>query len=281
MWFSKKGALERTRTVEAEIRYLRDHLSRPRIDAFEPAKTVVSLSGYRVPFHDGRVATPLPSLDREGFACVPHRSGVSDFSDAGNHASYVAELDQLIRNMTGASLVFVSPMLVIRSRDHPQYGEGVIADAVAGAVHGDRTDRSVWSEVRRALLHYGVETIPEGRLVAYNLWRVLTPPPQDFPLALCDLRSIRADDLVRADSVGNPANGGEIVEFYLSVFNPEHRWSYFPDLTRDELLVFQQFDTAARGPSGCLHTAFQDPSCVAAAATRQSVEARAYVFFPS
>ena len=106
--------------------------------------------------------------------------------------------------------------------------------------------------------------------MAYNVWRALTPPPQDFPLALCDLRTVREDHLIRADSVGNPANGGESVEFYLAPFDPGHRWCYFSDLTRDEVLLFKQFDTAASGPSGCPHTAFRDPRCTMPVATRLS-----------
>ncbi len=172
-------------------------------------------------------------------------------------------------------------MVVLRSRSHPQYAEGVIADRVADVVHCDRTDRSVWIEARSALEHYRIETPPEGRLVSYNLWRTLTPPPQDFPLALCDLRTIREEHLVRGLSSGNAVNRGQEVEFYLSLFDPGQRWCYFSNLTRDEVLVFQQYDSAASGPSGVLHTAFRDPSCTKPSTTRVSVEARAYVFFPS
>jgi hypothetical protein len=79
----------------------------------------------------------------------------------------------------------------------------------------------------------------------------------------------------------NPASEGEDVEFYLALFDPVHRWCYFSDLTRDELLVFQQYDTAAAGAPGCPHTAFRDPAATRAATTRRSIEARAYVFFPA
>lgn len=270
----------RKRDVDAEIRYLSDASVRPRIDAENPSATVVSLRAYRVRFHDLRGSAVPPSLDREGFTLVPHRSEVEDFGDSRQHNVYQAEMEALVRATTGSSQVFVSPIVVLRSRNHQQYGDGIIADAVADAVHADRTDRSLGSEVRRTLQHYGIDAIPEGRLVAYNLWRALTPPPQDFPLALCDLRTVRTEHLVRADSVRNPANGGESLEFYLATFDPGHRWCWFSNLTRDEVLMFQQYDTAASGPSGCPHTAFHNPDCTTPAATRLSVEARAYVFFP-
>ncbi|HEX6158732.1 MAG TPA: CmcJ/NvfI family oxidoreductase [Thermoanaerobaculia bacterium] len=281
MWPARKRASQLAPTVEAEIRYVGDARVPPRFHADDPSQRAVSLVEHGVRFHDLRHAGEPPSLEREGFTMLPHRSTVTDFGDVRQHAVYCEELAQLLREVTGAPLVFVSPTVVLRSRSHPRYSEGVVADRVADVVHCDRTDRSVWSEAGRALQHYGIDTPPEGRLVSYNLWRTLTPPPQDFPLALCDLRTVREEQLVRGLSTGNPVNRVEAVEFYLSLYDPEQRWCWFSNLTRDEVLVFQQYDSAASGPSGVLHTAFRDPSCTKAAAPRVSVEARAYVFFPS
>jgi hypothetical protein len=281
MWLARRRASKRAETVEAAIRYVRDAGVPPRFHAEDPSQRVASLVEHEVRFHDLRDASEAPSLDREGFTMLPHRSKVKDFGDARQHAVYCRELEQLLREVTGAPMVFLSPTVVLRSRNHPRYLEAVIADRVADVVHCDRTDRSVWIEARSALQHYGIDTQPEGRLVSYNLWRALTPPPQDFPLALCDLRTVREEKLVRGLSMGNPVNRGQEIEFYLSLFDPEQRWCYFSNLTRDEVLVFQQFDSAASGPSGCLHTAFRNPSCTKTAATRVSVEARAYVFFPA
>jgi hypothetical protein len=281
MWPAQKRASRLAGTVEAEIRFVRDANVPPRFHADDPSQRASSLVEHGVRFHDLRHAAEAPSLHREGFTMLPHRSEVTDFGDAGQHAVYCRELEQLLREVTGAPLVFLSPTVVLRSRSHPQYPDGVIADRVADVVHSDRTDRSVWIEAGRALQHYGIDRPPEGRLVSYNLWRTLTPPPQDFPLALCDLRTVREEHLVRGLSTGNPVNRGQAVEFYLSLFDPGQRWCYFSNLTRDEVLVFQQYDSAASGPSGCLHTAFRDPSCTKAAETRASVEARAYVFFPA
>ena len=275
-WFGRR----RSDGVEAEIRFVREGSPPPRVVADEPEKTVVSLDCCRIRFHDLRDAPVAPSLDREGFTLLRHRSKVTDFGDRDQHASYCGELTELVREVTGSPFVFVSPMLVLRSRE-PVQRDGVIADRVADVVHSDRTDRSVWTEAQWALEQYGVDRPPGGRLVSYNLWRAVTPPPQDFPLALCDLRTVRAERLVRGVSAGNAVNRGQELEFYLSLYDPEQRWCYFSNLTRDEVLMFQQYDTAASGPSGCLHTAFRDPSCAAPRASRISVEARAYVFFPS
>lgn len=281
MWLRWRRG-RREGVVEAEIRYLRDARVRPHVDTYDHSKTFVPTAKHRVRFHDLRAdGAPSPSLDAEGFTLIAHRSEAADFGDARQHDAYSEELRQLLCELTGSPLVFVSPLMVLRSRSHPHYSGDVIADRVAEMVHCDRTDRSVRMEAAVALRHRGIDTMPEGRLVAYNLWRVLSPPPQDFPLALCDLRTVRAEHLVRADSTGDPTSSGEELEFYLPLFDRGHRWCYFSNLTRDELLMFRQYDSAASGPSGVPHTAFRDPSCASSAATRVSVEARAYVFFPS
>lgn len=275
-WTSAKSA----KNPKAEIRYLRDSAVPPRFNAADPNRSGVSLAKHNVRFHDLSDAAEAPSLDREGFTRLPHRTRVTDFGDAAQHAVYCRELEELLREVTGAPLVYLSPSIVLRSRSHPAYGEGVISDRVADVVHSDRTDRSVWIEAQWALDHYGIDTPPAGRLVSYNVWRTLTPPPQDYPLALCDLRTVRADRLVRGVSIGNPVNRGQEIEFYLSLFDASQRWCYFSNLTPDEVLVFRQFDTGASGPSGCLHTAFRNPAGTTGV-PRVSVEARAYAFFPS
>ena len=35
-----------------------------------------------------------------------------------------------------------------------------------------------------------------ARCAMYNVWRTFTPPPQDFPLAVCDAQSFTTDDEV-------------------------------------------------------------------------------------
>jgi hypothetical protein len=278
MWFRRTRAAKRA-TIDAEIRYLAAGQPHPRIDATTTDQSV-SMAAHRVRFHDLRQAKELPSLEREGFTLLSHHSSVTDFADVEQSSIYRAELERLLREVTGSSHVYLSPELVLRSQD-PAPAAGLITDGFGVMVHSDRTDRSVRSEALATLRHYGIDAMPEGRLVAYNVWRAVSPPPQDVPLALCDLRTVREESLVRTDAVGNAASVDEDLEFYLALFDAGHRWCYFSDLTIDEVLLFQQYDTAASGPSGCLHTAFHDPTCTNAVTSRRSVEARAYVFFPA
>ena len=40
-----------------------------------------------------------------------------------------------------------------------------------------------------------------SRWAMYNVWRAITPPPQDFPLAVCDAQSVSEASSTRANSV--------------------------------------------------------------------------------
>src|SRR4051812_19146317 len=96
----------RPRTVEAEINYLGPMQSMPYFYAKDHERDHLLLEPHRVEIEDARQADPPPSLEREGFQLVPHRSAITDFEDAEQTASvYAAEVEALIRDLTGADLV--------------------------------------------------------------------------------------------------------------------------------------------------------------------------------
>ena len=118
------------------------------------------------------------------------------------------------------------------------------------------------------------------RFAIYTLWRVLSDPPQDTPLAVCDARSVGPHDQVCSDCVVDPADGPEF-RFENSVFRyaPGHRWGYFSNMTRDEVLVFKGFDSDPGRAGAVPHAAFDDPSCPPGAPPRESIDERAVAFF--
>jgi hypothetical protein len=62
-------------------------------------------------------------------------------------------------------------------------------------------------------------------------------------------------------------------------YDDAHRWHYFSSLTRDEVIVFKAFDSAAPDALNVAHTAFDDPTAPADAIPRSSIEARFIAFF--
>jgi len=73
------------------------------------------------------------------------------------------------------------------------------------------------------------------------LWRALTGPHQDRPLALLDNRSFSQQDLVGADVVFPHYCD----EGYEVRYKPTHRWFYKSRMTPDEALMFKLYDSSA------------------------------------
>ena len=225
-------------------------------------------------------------LDREGFVLVPHVSAVPDFGsieeDPEVDARYGDELAGLLEELTGATRV------VMLSGGKKRFGEGAREELAplknampARYPHADNTDRSATGLVRAmATFLDDVDLAGASRWALFNLWRAVSPPPQDIPLAVCDARTVAPDDEVVVTAVTVERNLPEVrhdTTGYLR--NPDHRWCWFRDMTRDEVLVFKAHDTDAARPCRVPHTAFDDPTCPPGTPTRASVEARALALF--
>lgn len=275
--------------VRAEVFYLRN----PAPAAAEPPtfvtedegrSTMVVTPGEEVVLHDLRGAET--SLDREGFVLVPHTSAVPDFhaveEDPAVDRQYLEEMEAFVAELTGADRV------LMLGGGKKRYGESA-TDRLAGLtnarparyVHGDVTDVS-GPELAAGMVQGtpGIELDEFPRWAMYNVWRAITPPPQDFPLAVCDARTIASDDEVTVTAVTAVRGFGELrfaTAGYLH--NPAHRWCWFRDMTPDEVLVFKTHDTDPARAHRVAHTAFTDPTCPEATPTRASVEIRALALF--
>jgi hypothetical protein len=53
-------------------------------------------------------------------------------------------------------------------------------------------------------------------------------------MTLCSANTIAAEDVVSVERVAKNHRG----ELQLAVWNPDHQWCYFPDMTRQEALIF-------------------------------------------
>jgi hypothetical protein len=116
----------------------------------------------------------------------------------------------------------------------------------------------------------------QRRYLEINVWRSIAGPVAAWPLAVADARSIGARDLVASER-RYPDRVGEI---YHVAYNPQHRWFYFPQMRRDEVLFIKCFDSAKDGRARLsVHTAFEDPTTPAGAPPRESIEVRTLAFF--
>jgi hypothetical protein len=274
--------------VEAEINYVRNSSHSGYVLTFvtetEERSTMETLPGRTVQITNARSLES--DLDREGFALVRHTSSIVDFDliqdDPEVDQRYVDEMADLLARVTGASQTFML------GRGKRRYGEGAtdklaqLSNAKpARYPHADNTDASAKGLVEMiGAFVDGIDLTAYSRYALYNMWRAVSAPPQDFPLAVCDARTVSLQDEVTVTAITLEKDTGEITHDTTGyLYNPAHRWYYYRDMTPEEVLVFKAHDTDRSRSSRVPHSAFTDPTCPAGVTTRASVEMRGLALF--
>ena len=236
--------------------------------ANDHARDTVVIDGRAMPMADAR-GMDL-GLDTAGYCLVPHNSAVTDFEDkAAVAAVYTPEIMALLQSLTGADAVQVTAPGVLRFSEQSGRAGELDNSNPARFAHIDATAATSKTFVERG------NHPPLARYAHYNIWRSFSGEPQDVPLALCDARSIAAGDLMIADAIFDPPGGAPEWRFesWIIAHNPAHRWAYFPDMTRDEVIVFKSSDSVYR--NAVPHVAFDNPLTPPDCHPRASIEMRA------
>jgi len=241
--------------VDARLRYLTDRRGG------HPA----------VPIYDARPLTDSLSLEVQGFVLRRRATAVLNFYDQGEIRSvYYAEVEQLVKEVTGAARA-VAFEHDVRCAAMARRGVTGVREPVR-VVHDDYTAKSSPERVR-LYVPDDAERLLQSRYELINVWRPISGPVEEMPLAVCDARSIEEMDVV-------PTEEGVKHEVYLFHFNPGHRWFYFPNMERDEVLLFKCFDSVSDGGAKLTaHSAFDDPTTPSGARPRESIEVRTLAFF--
>jgi len=266
-------------SVESELNYLAPTEERPRTYTYDPPPgtprstvvnepRVVHISDFRPIVHD-------ISLDTQGFDLVEHRTAVRDFYNEQEVRSiYYPEAEHLLKQATGADRVLIFDHTVRRRIPGSEDRRADAPRQPVPRVHVDHTARSGPQRVRD-LLPNEAERLLGGRVQIINIWRPIRGPLWDTPLAVCDARTVRPEQLVASDLV----YANRIGETYSVVFDPEHRWYYAPQMRADEALLLKCYDSLTDGRARFApHSAFTDPTAPPDAPPRESIEIRALVF---
>jgi hypothetical protein len=257
--------------IAAAIAYAGRTVPRPRYYANDHSRDVLDVAPVTMPVTDARALAS--TLGDAGFTLVPHRSMVADFADAHAVDSiHRAEIVELIAGLSGADLVLVrSPGILRFSERSPR----------SGMLDNSRPARFAHVDISAATAAAFAQAATPGerplaRFAHYNVWRAISDPPQDVPLAVCDARTVAATDLIEADAVFDaPGRPEWSFEGLVVAHNPGHRWHWFPNMSRDEALVFTTHDSASGQTHVVPHVAFDEPSCGPHVAPRVSIEMRA------
>ena len=254
---------------------------------------------YRCEVRDGMTIRDHFTLDVHGFVLGKHRSSIADFHDRpAVDAAYLAEVEELVTRLSGASrtaaqgwMIRTSADLSARAKQKVEgYKHSGGIQPPAGEAHVD------YNEItgRRAAARVYADRFPDGpgykRYICFSLWRTFSPGPQDWPLAVCDGRTVCdeetasntlfvVDEFPTGDALTAPVEGeDQMIAATIFRHRERHRWWYFSNMQTDDVLLFKFQDSDHSVTWRCPHTAFHDTS-LPDAQTRESIEVRCIAFF--
>ena len=224
--------------------------------------------------HNGRLKQKDFSLDTHGFEFIEHLTTVKNFFDPNELAEvYYPEVEKIVQRVSGASRVVIFDH-TIRSGNGTDREERHLREPVH-RVHNDYTE---WSGPQRVrdILPDEADGLLKHRCAVVQVWRPINGPIESDPLAICEAETLSPDDLIPSER----RYPNRVGETYQISYNPEHRWHYFPRMTRNEALVFKVYDSEKDGRARfTAHTSFPDPGSPPNAAPRESIEIRTLAFF--
>jgi hypothetical protein len=274
---------------------------------------------HTVPIENVRGKEHNYTLDTAGFQFVKKPAKHTQFVDEDDiRAQYYPESVALLKGVTGASRVVLFDHsqchLIIRVCVVLTFHKAVRRHMPGASetdeskrqpvtqVHVDQTPGSATARVYRHLPSSEAESLVKKRFQIINIWRPIAHPSIDYPLALCDFRSVDPErDLVPVALIYPDREG----ETFGVRYNEAQRWKYQREMGVDEaVLIKWQVSVSSLCQSDssweCVthvficsydsskdkdvavftpHTGFRDPSAPRDAPLRESVEVRALVFY--
>ncbi|KAL0563361.1 hypothetical protein V5O48_018707, partial [Marasmius crinis-equi] len=205
--------------------------SKPRIYSQPPegvAQTNYGKEEHVMQFENVRGKEDDYSLDTTGFYFGKHPSNHKSFSnDEEIEKEYYPESIELLKRLTGASKVVLFDHTV-RRRIEGESGADPRKRGPVPQVHVDQSSSAAQNRVRRHLPEEEAKERLKHRFQIINLWRPISHPAEDWPLAVCDFRTIdREKDLVPMDLI-YPDKVGQTLGVR---YNAQHKWKYLRGMT--------------------------------------------------
>ena len=253
---------------------------------------------YAVTVRDARPRQSEFTLESHGFTLREHRSAVRDFRNKEEvSAVYPDEVAAAVRQFTGADrvatmswMVRTSGELVPEARQEVGYKHSGGVQPPAAEAHCDASPDRIDAMAQRLYQERFPEAAPYKRFLYSSFWRAFSSPPQDYPLALCDGNSVGDEEGVpntlfivdripeREEMLRPVPDEDKKVAAAIFHYNRAHRWWYFSNMSRDEVLLLVFHDSRRIRPWRVPHTAFRDTSRPDAH-PRESIEFRSIAYF--
>lgn len=256
-------------------------------------------SPVAVSLRDMRAQVDQLSLDREGFRLDRIDCGISDYADPRQiEEIWKPAVVETVLRVTGGTAVALFAGPNIRFSEVDARASSTSVSAPARAVHSDLAhsfrydlmDRQPHAQEAMQELRRQIGSDEPKRWRIFNVWQMISRPPQDSSLALCMLPSITPEDYLFGkgyfDQPGVPRE--EILtradshDFDLAFYRHSEAqdWCYFSQMEPGETLIFSGFDPRDDRTQGKVpHSAFDLAGNNTPANPRSSIEIRALVCF--
>jgi hypothetical protein len=214
---------------------------------------------------------------------------MNDFTDLDEaRRVYLPELEEFVKTALGADHVVAFGPIIRKASEVKRKEDQPVGDDV----HVDFTTR--WAaQLGRIYLGGDDWTKTYSRLLLVSNWRTFSDPPQDWPLGVCDWRSVPDEDgiintLVYAQEIPDinnlpplPESDGDearvLGEGTIFPHRESQRWMYYSHMNRDELLIIKLNDSDKRKAWRTPHCAFFNLE--EGAVPRESIEVRMCCYF--
>ncbi|KAG1810576.1 uncharacterized protein BJ212DRAFT_1484153 [Suillus subaureus] len=227
---------------------------------------------------DVRGKEELYKLDNAGFQYGREAAKHTSFlNDDEIEREYYPESIDLIKRVTGATRIVIFDHTVRRRRPG-EAGDNPGRRQPVSAAHVDQTPAAATARVHRHLPPTEVPSLLRRRFQIINLWRPISHAAVDWPLALCDFRSVDFEQDLVPVALIYPDHEGET---FGVKYNANHQWKYLNSMTPEEFVLIKCSDSVQDGSVARLtpHTGFQDPNTPEGTPPRESIELRALVFY--
>ncbi|VBB74927.1 Putative protein of unknown function [Podospora comata] len=212
------------------------------------------------------------TLDSHGFQLYRHESKEKDFSDDDKiKAEYYPEVEQLLKDVTGAHRVYIFDHTIRRGSQDNRAPDAGFRGPVR-SVHVDQSYEASRQRVRYHLPDEADELLGK-RFQIINVWRPIKTIFRD-PLGVADAHSVPDSDLIGAALI-YPDRAGET---YVVKPNSSHKWYFKYAQTPEEITLIKCFDTEEGVARRVPHSSFIDPD-EEDKAPRESIEVRTLVFY--
>jgi len=259
-----------SRIIEVPVNFSRNDKDAGYYSQWSPELVKLDLVPVRTRLVNMRTLSPPPALDREGFTLASHATEGDWTNKTWLEGAYVDSCLDLVKRLTGAATTLNMYFPILRSA---RPVEGAIE--TAGFIHIDQ-DRAGYAAQGAALAREFGHEMKRGAI--FNVWKAISSPPQDQPLALADRRAFDPSLFVQGMNIEKGVSAG--TPFY-GIAEPSEQPTlyYVPDLTVSESLVFVAGDFDPAQPLGCAHTSVRLPGDDARLVPRASVEVRVLALF--